>query len=114
MDAVASVAYDFENEQHAQTFAPFEERVLSCFAKETEGQQAAALLELLYSMKDTVLRLPTSVKTAECTIQRFYLLLLPLLNMVEQEDYAQAKSLTEKFFTMLRSSRYQLQIKVQA
>lgn len=37
MDAVASVAYDFENEQHAQTFAPFEERVLSCFAKETEG-----------------------------------------------------------------------------
>ena len=58
--------------------------------------------------------LPTSVKQAECTIQRFYLLLWPLLNLVESADYAKAKSLTQQFVGLLCKSEFSLKIKVDA
>ena len=59
------------------------------------------------------MQLPTSVRQAECTIQRFFLLLWPLLNIVESGNYDQAKSLTKQFVSLLcDQSDFSLKIKV--
>lgn len=71
------------------------------------------LLELLISQKDHVLKLPTSIRTAECTIQRFFLLLWPLISLAESGNYEKAKSLSIKFIELLvEQSEYALKIKV--
>ena len=60
-----------------------------------------------------IMKLPTSIKQAECTIQRFFLLLWPLLNLAETGDYDKAKSLTLAFVNLLvESDVYALKIKV--
>lgn len=62
-----------------------------------------------------ILQLPISVKQSECTIQRFYLLLWPLLALAEHGNYARAKDLTVKFIDLLvEQSAYSLKIKVEA
>ena len=59
------------------------------------------------------MQLPTSVKQAECTVQRFFLFLWPLLNMAESGNYDKAKELTVKFVDlMLHESQYSLKIKI--
>ena len=71
------------------------------------------LLELLLEMKGKILELPTSIRQSECTIQRFYLFLWPLLNLAEAGDYERAKSLTNRFVSLLcDESEYSLKIKV--
>jgi len=70
------------------------------------------LLELMLNQKDHILQLPTSIRQAECTIQRFYLLLWPLLNLVEVGNYQKAKELTQKYVQLLLNSHYSLKIKV--
>lgn len=48
-------------------------------------------------------------------MQRFYLLLQPLLNLAEEGDYAKAKALTVKFADLLvEESQFSLKIKVDA
>jgi hypothetical protein len=48
IDHATSITYDFGAEdQHAQTFAPFQAGVLESFNKETEAESAIHLLNLL-------------------------------------------------------------------
>lgn len=70
------------------------------------------MLELLLAQKDQILQLPTSIRQAECTIQRFYLLLWPLFNLVEDGNYPKAKELTQKFIELLLDAQFALKIKV--
>lgn len=115
IDVAAKVTYNFEgHEQHAQSFAPFQASVLDSFKKNSDGESAICLLELLLSQKSNILQLPTSVRQAECTIQRFYLLLMPLLNMAEGANYEKTKTLASQFFSLLVDSQYSLKIKVDA
>ena len=53
--------------------------------------KAIFLLDLLLEQSANILKLPVKTTIAECTIQRFYLLLWPLLNLAESGDYAKAK-----------------------
>lgn len=62
--------------------------------------------------KASIKELPTSIKQSECTIQRFYLLLWPLLSLAESGDYNKAKSLTVAFVNLLVDSEHALKIKV--
>jgi hypothetical protein len=89
IDNAATVEYEFEeeNEQHAQSFVNFQNRVLESFKKDSEAESAAFLLELLFEQSAKILQLPTSIRKSECTVQRFYLLLWPLLNLAESGDY---------------------------
>lgn len=116
IDVASSVTYTFEDEdrqEHAESFVGFQRRVLQSFKQRSEPESAASLLELLLEHKHLIKALPTSVRQAECTIQRFYLLLWPLLNLAEQGDYAKAKSLTDQFISLLcDESEYSLKIKV--
>jgi len=71
------------------------------------------LLDLLLEMKPKIMELPTSIRQAECTVQRFFLLLWPLFNLAEAGDYARAKNLTERFISLLcDESDFSLKIKV--
>jgi len=51
IDMATSIDYDFAegSEQHAQTFAPFQSKVLESFKKGSEAESATFLLELLLS-----------------------------------------------------------------
>ena len=87
--------------------------MLETFKKPKESDSAVALLELLLGQKAQILTLPTSVRQAECTIQRFYLFLWPLLNLAESGSYDKAKELTQQFIDLLLDkSEYSLKIKV--
>ena len=117
IDMAATVEYDFdeEHEEHAQSFVGFQNRVLESFKKGSEAESAAFLLELLLEQSDKILQLPTSIRKSECTVQRFYLLLWPLLNLAESGDYDKAKALTVKFIELLLNAQdFALKIKVEA
>ena len=77
-----------------------------------DAQKAEFLLNLLTKQKENILKLPVSLKEADCTIARFYLLLMPLLTLVETENQDRAKELTTGFFDMLLNSEYSLNIKI--
>lgn len=50
-------------------------------AKIAKAKDCFSLIQTLISFKDIILDLPTSTKKAECTIMRFYLYLLPVVNL---------------------------------
>ena len=54
IDVAKSVVYTFrdDSEEHAQSFASFQERVLQSFNKESEAESAAFLLELLLEHRE--------------------------------------------------------------
>ena len=117
VDQAATVTFDFgENEdQHAQSFSNFQANVLQSLKKSSEAESATFLLDLLLNQSEQILSLPTLSRQAECTIQRFYLLLWPLLNLAENGDYNKAKELTCRFVNLLvDESQYSLKIKVDA
>ncbi len=112
VDLASKIEYEFEEEEHAKNWETYQAQVLTTFKKKTESEQAVALCELLLGQKEQILQLPTSVKQAECTIQRFYLFLWPLLNLAESGNYDKAKELTIKFIDLLlNESEYSLKIK---
>lgn len=86
--------------------------MLKCFKKKSDAESAECLMALLWTMRDKVTQLPTSTRETSCTFARFYLLLLPLVNIAEQGDYAKTKALTTNFFDLLLESSYALSIKV--
>lgn len=91
----------------------YESRVLESFQKNSEAESAVFLLDLLLEQRSNILKLPISIRTSECTIQRFFLLLWPLLNLAESGDYAKAKELTVAFIDLLvEQSEFSLKIKV--
>ena len=112
LDQAKRVEYQFEEAQHAQTFAKFQSRVLDCFSQETESQRALFLLNLLIENKSQILNLPISIKQADCTIARFYLLLMPLFNAAETGNYKETKQLAANFISLLLGSEYSVQIKI--
>ena len=115
IDVASSVEYEFaeESEEHAESFVSYESRVLESFKKGSEAESAAFLLDLLLEQSSNILKLPVSIRQAECTIQRFYLLLWPLLNLAEEGNYAKAKELTVRFIDLLvEQSTFSLKIKV--
>ena len=73
------------------TDANFESEVLKSFKQSSEAESAIFLLDLLLQQSDNILKLPAQVRQGECTIQRFYLLLWPLLNIAESGNYDKAK-----------------------
>lgn len=78
------------------------------------SEVAQALLESLLSAKSAILDLPTTIKEGDCTIARFYLLLLPLINLVEETSRADARRLTSQLFSLLLTSDYGLNVKTTA
>ena len=115
IDVANSVEYEFAegSEEHAESFESYESRVLQSFQKNSEAESAVFLLELLLEQSANILKLPVSIRTAECTIQRFYLLLWPLLNLAESGEYSKAKELTVRFIDLLvEQSAFSLKIKV--
>ena len=105
--------YSFEEEEHAKAFKGFEAKVGECL-RANEDEAAGFLLRMLLDTLDMVGQLQTSVKHADCTFQRFYLLLMPLIAMAEEADYASTKEITCKFIEFLLESEYSLNIKVNA
>lgn len=103
IDVASSVEYEFAegSEQHAESFVNFESRVLESFKKGSEAESAVYLLDLLLEQSANILKLPSMIRQGECTIQRFYLLLWPLLNLAESGDYDKAKELTVSFIDLL-------------
>jgi len=116
IDVATKVTYEFAEgkEQHAQSFQSFQDSVLDSFHKSSDAESAISLLELLLTQEDKIMQLPTSVRQAECTIQRFFLLLMPLFAMAEKMDYQKTKSLTAKLMNLLVDSEYSLKIKIDA
>ena len=115
VDYASKVEYDFEDEdsQHAESFNGYASKVLDSFKKPSEAESAVMLLELLMKQSSYVMKLPTSIRQAECTIQRFFLLLWPLISLAESGDYEKAKDLSIKFIELLvEQSEYALKIKV--
>ena len=89
------VEYEFAEgfEEHAESFENYESRVLQSFKQDSEAAKATFLLDLLLEQSANILKLPMKTSQAECTIQRFYLLLWPLLNLAEsgRDNYAKAR-----------------------
>ena len=92
-----TVKYEFEDDEHAESFASYQDTCLECFKQEDDPKRAEFLLNLLLEMEAQILSLPTQIKVTSCTFARFFLLLMPLLNMVEESSYEKAKELTIKF-----------------
>ena len=117
IDLASSVEYEFAEgyEEHAESFENYESRVLQSFKQESEAAKAIFLLDLLLEQSANILKLPMKVGQADCTIQRFYLLLWPLLNLAEsgRDNYAKAKEQTVKFIDLLvEQSNFTLKVKV--
>ena len=115
IDLASSVKYEFAegSEEHAESFVNYESRVLQSFKQSNEAASAIYLLDLLLEQSANILKLPVKTSQAECTIQRFYLLLWPLLNLAESGDYAKAKEQTVRFIDLLlEQSEYALKVKV--
>lgn len=64
-------------------------------AKISKSKDCVALLQTLISYKDVVLDLPTSSKKSECTMMRFFLYLLPVINIALKSD----KKVATEIFT---------------
>lgn len=58
--------------------------------------------------------LQTSIKRVDCTCQRFYLLLMPLIAQAEEANYPAAKELAVEFMGILLQSSFSLNIKISA
>ena len=112
LESVTGVKYEFEDAEHAKAFKKFETKVSECF-KQKEGA-AEALLRMILETKDLIPELATSAKHVDCTIQRFYLLLMPLIAMVEETNYTAAKELAASFTEILLESSFALSIKINA
>ena len=82
--------------KHAKAFQGFEAQVGDCLRAD-EDEAAELLLRMLLDTSDMIAKLGTSIKQADCTIQRFYLLLMPLIAMAEETNYDSAKELTNEF-----------------
>lgn len=105
--------YEFEDGEHAKAFETFEGKVGECL-KQTENNAAEFLLRILLETSDMISELQTSIKHVDCTIQRFYLLLMPLIAMAEETNYQAAKELAGEFMQILLQSSFSLNIKISA
>lgn len=56
--------------------------------------------------------MPTSAKQAECTIQRFYLYLLPCINLAHQQDAKKTMDMFVQFMDLLVKSDFALNSKI--
>ena len=51
VDRASRIEYEFEEEEHAKNWETYQANVLGTFSKQTESEQAVALLELLLGQK---------------------------------------------------------------
>lgn len=51
--------------------------------KIAKQKDCLTLIQTLFGFKDIILELPTSTKKSECTIMRFFLYLLPVVNLAQ-------------------------------
>ena len=81
-----------------------------------EDSAAEFLLDMLLETREMIAGLPTSIKHVDCSIQRFYLLLMPLIAMAEDTkgQYGKAKEFAQQFTEILLESGYSLNIKINA
>lgn len=112
LETVTGVKYDFEDAEHAKAFKKFEAKISECFKLKDDAPEA--LLRMILETKDLIPELQTSSKHVVCTIQRFYLLLMPLIAMVEETSYAKAKELASAFTEILLEAGFSLSIKITA
>ena len=112
LESVTGVKYEFEDSEHAKAFENFETKVGECFR--LKDGAAEALLRMILETRELIPELQTSAKHVDCTIQRFYLLLMPLLAMVEESSYAAAKELASEFTRILLEAGFSLSIKINA
>ena len=47
VDRASKIEYEFEDEEHSKYWESYQAKVLTTFSKQTESEQAVALLELL-------------------------------------------------------------------
>lgn len=62
------------------------------------------LAQNLFKYKKFIVELPISVKKSECTIQRFFLYLLPVINLALEQNPKEAKDLFVKYVDLLANS----------
>jgi hypothetical protein len=62
------------------------------------------LLTTLLTFKTQISALPSQLKQAECTIQRFMLYLLPVFNMIKADSYEESKKLMQQYLDLLCKS----------
>ena len=68
-------------------FKGFEEKI----KKIVKEANPVTLLQTLLTFKTQITALPSQLKQAECTIQRFMLYLLPVFNMIKADSYLESK-----------------------
>ncbi len=68
-------------------FKGFEEKI----KKIVKEANPITLLQTLLTFKTQIAALPSQLKQAECTIQRFMLYLLPVFNMIKADSYLESK-----------------------
>jgi hypothetical protein len=61
--------------------------------KAQKQKSALALIQTLISNKDLVMNLPVSNKKIECTLPRFFLYLLPCVQLAEKQDGKKTKEI---------------------
>ena len=103
----------FEEKKHAEVFQKFGAKVGECL-KQHEDTAAEFLLNMLLDTREMIAELDTSIKRVDCTIQRFYLLLMPLIAMAEETNYDKVKSMTQQFIEALLESDFSLNVKISA
>ena len=115
LEHVTGVEYEFEDAGHAKVFKQFEAKVGECLNQD-EDSAAEFLLDMLLETREMIAGLPTSIKHVDCSIQRFYLLLMPLIAMAEETkgQYGKAKEFAQQFTEILLESGYSLNIKINA
>lgn len=81
-------------------------------SKIAKSKDCLGLIQYLMTYKDLILDLPTSTKKAECTIMRFYLYLLPVVNLAIKQNAKEAGDIFTKFVDLLSTSNVALNTKI--
>lgn len=81
-------------------------------AKISKEKNCLSLIQTLITYKALILELPTSAKKCECTIQRFFLYLLPCVNIAYKQDDTQTMEVFVKFVDLLCQSDFALSAKI--
>jgi len=80
--------------EHKKAFSTFEDQI----KKTVKDASPTSFLKTLLKFKPQICELPVSTKQAECTVQRFMLYMLPVLNLCEYEE---SKTMLVQFVNLL-------------
>lgn len=89
------------------------EEIENKFEDFLDSLEVEEILDYLLELKDLLVQLPTLHSKAQITIQRVYLLILPLLKILEKEGKNdKLRSYLEQLMNMITKSSYSLSVKI--